>query len=86
MESEKRSTRIRVVFWVVGVLVAYAALVGVLGYTIATAALFIGVSRLLGEKRWLLNVGVGIVLAAAIYFGFTLLLGVKLPAGFLGVI
>ncbi len=86
MESEKRTTRIRVVYWILIVLVAYAALVAVIGYTIATAALFIGVSRLLGEKRWLLNVGVGVILAAAIYFGFTLLLGVKLPAGFLGVI
>lgn len=86
MENEKDRTRMRVVIWVVLVLVAYAALVAVLGYTIATAALFVGVSRLLGEKRWILNVVVGVALAAAVYFGFTLLLGVRLPAGFLGFI
>ncbi|QEO09502.1 tripartite tricarboxylate transporter TctB family protein [Protaetiibacter larvae] len=86
MEGEKQRTRMRVVVWVVLVLVAYAALVALIGYTIATAALFVGVSRLLGEKRWFLNVGVGVAMAAAVYFGFTLLLGVRLPAGFLGFI
>ncbi|PJJ65581.1 tripartite tricarboxylate transporter TctB family protein [Compostimonas suwonensis] len=86
MASEKSSTRMRVVVWVVLVLLGYAAIVALVGYTIATAALFIVVSRLLNEKRWWLNITVGVLLAAAIYFGFTLLLGVKLPAGFLGVI
>jgi len=86
MDNEKRTTRIRVVIWLVAVLVGYALIIVLAGYTISTAVLFIVVSRLLGEKRWWLNAIVGVLLAAAIYFGFTMLLGVRLPAGFLGVI
>jgi len=86
MAAEKESTRMRVVGWLVVILVGYAAVVALVGYTLATAALFVVVARVLGEKRWLLNVVVGVVMAAVLYFGFTLVLGVRLPAGFLGVI
>lgn len=83
IESEHAVTHMGTVAQVVGALILYAALLGPLGYLIATTALFVGVSRILGSKRWVLNIIVGIVLAAAVYFGFTELLGVRLPAGVL---
>lgn len=86
MENEKKTTRMWVVVWIVLTLVVFAFIVPYAGYTLSTAALFVTVARLLGEKRWWLNVLVGLGLAAAVYFGFTQLLGVRLPAGFLGVI
>lgn len=83
IESEHAVTHMGTVGQVVGALILYAAVLGSLGYLIATTALFVSVSRILGSKRWVLNVIVGGVLSAAVYFGFTMLLGVRLPAGVL---
>ncbi|MBB5785502.1 tripartite tricarboxylate transporter TctB family protein [Jiangella mangrovi] len=83
LAGERRSTRMRVVLWIALVLLGYALLVGGIGYPAGTAVLFVVVARLLGEKRWWLNIVVGVVLALAIYYGFTELLGVQLPAGLL---
>lgn len=84
VELEHRVTHLGTVALVIVALIVYAGVLGFLGYAVATTALFIGVSRLLGSKRWMLNVIVGVLLSAAIYFGFTLLLGVRLPAGIFG--
>jgi putative tricarboxylic transport membrane protein len=83
LRAEDASTHLGTVLWVLVVLVVYAVVIGPVGYLVATAAMFAVVSRALGSRRWVLNVGVGIALSAAAYFGFTLLLGVRLPAGFL---
>ena len=79
-----------------GALVMYAlALDGVrigdldvpgLGYVVATALFLPVVARLLGSRAWLRDAVAGLAIALVIYFGFTELLGVRLPAGLLGLV
>jgi putative tricarboxylic transport membrane protein len=52
-----------------------------LGFIPASAVLFACVSAALGSRRFILDVVIGIGLAAAIYFVFTKGLGLQLPAG-----
>lgn len=84
IDAEHAVTHMGTVGLVMGALVLYAAALSVLGYALATLALFVGVSRILGSRRWVLNIVVGVVMALVIYFGFTMLLGVRLPSGVLG--
>lgn len=81
---ERRNTHLSTVAKVVLILGIYAAVVGWLGYLLATAGLFAVVSRVLGSRRWLRNIGIGVGLAGLAYFGFTILLGVRLPSGVMG--
>ena len=52
-----------------------------LGFIAASAVLFACVSAALGSRRFILDVVIGVGLAAAIYFVFTKGLGLQLPAG-----
>jgi len=52
-----------------------------LGFVAASAVLFACVSTALGSKRLVLDVVIGVGLAAAIYVVFTKGLGLQLPAG-----
>ena len=52
-----------------------------LGFIAASAVLFACVSSALGSKRFVLDVVIGVGLAAAIYIVFTKGLGLQLPAG-----
>jgi putative tricarboxylic transport membrane protein len=54
-----------------------------LGFIVATSAFLPAASRALGSRALLRDVVVGVVLAVAIYFGFTQYLGVRLPSGIL---
>lgn len=64
-------------------LVAYAVALGPLGYIPATA-LFLPVGAwLLGSRHLVRDVVIGLSLALVIYFSFTALLGLRLPAGVL---
>lgn len=62
-------------------LVLYAFLLAPLGYIIATTLFFIGSARAMGSRKIVRDIIVGLVFSAAIYFGFTELLSVRLPAG-----
>jgi len=64
-------------------LVAYAALLRPLGYTVATALYFPIGARILGSTRLWRDIIVGLVLGITIYLIFTRVLGVRLPAGIL---
>lgn len=64
-------------------LVAYAALLHPLGYTLATALFFPVIGRILGSTRLRRDIIVGVVLGLVIYLTFTRVLGVRLPAGLL---
>jgi putative tricarboxylic transport membrane protein len=81
---ERRNTHASTVVKVMVILGIYAAVLGWLGYLLATTGLFAVVARILGSKRWLWNLGVGGGMAALAYFGFTVFLGVRLPIGVLG--
>jgi putative tricarboxylic transport membrane protein len=64
-------------------LVVYAFLLGPLGYTVATALFFPAVSRIMGSRKLLRDVLVGLLLGIGIFVAFTRFLGVRLPAGLL---
>lgn len=84
LANERADSHMGTVVKVMAVLLVYAGVLGILGYALATSAMFAVVSRLLGSRRWLLNIGIAVLLSVAIYYSFTMLLGVRLPAGLLG--
>jgi putative tricarboxylic transport membrane protein len=67
--------------WVTAGILAYGLLVERLGFILASTVLFVCVARSFASRRWALNAGVGLVLAAAIFAIFTYGLGLMLPAG-----
>lgn len=68
---------------VVAGLLIYAILLDPLGYIIATALFFVAAGRVVGSRRVVRDVVVGVLFAVVVYFAFTELLGVRLPAGVL---
>lgn len=69
-----------------GVLLLYAFALGLLGYPIATALLVPATARVLGSRAWVRDLLIGAVIGIVVWFGFTQLLGVRLPAGLLDAI
>lgn len=65
----------------VGALAGYALLLVPVGYWQATTVFFAVVARVLGSRRPVRDVLVGLVLALATYFLFDRLLGITLPPG-----
>jgi len=57
-----------------------------LGFVVATGLFMPVTARILGSRAWLRDTVAGIVLALVLYFGFTEYLGVRLPAGLLGLV
>lgn len=68
---------------VAAILVGYAFLLDVLGYIVATMVFFVAVTRVVGSRRLARNLAIGVILSVAVYFGFTEMLDVRLPAGIL---
>ncbi|MFZ3454703.1 tripartite tricarboxylate transporter TctB family protein [Arthrobacter sp. 7Tela_A1] len=66
-----------------GFLVLHIVLITPLGWPIAAAVLFFGVSWSLGAASWARSLLIGVVLALLLQIGFAGLLGVSLPAGIL---
>lgn len=81
--EEHGRTHWRTLWSVIAVLVLYAIALQPLGYLLSTTAFFVVVARLAGSRRLVRNVVVAVLFSAAVYFGFTELLGVRLPAGVL---
>jgi putative tricarboxylic transport membrane protein len=67
--------------WSTAALLVYAFLIAPLGYPIATALFFVAVTVILGSRRWIRDIAIAVIAALALYFGFTLFLGVDLPGG-----
>ncbi|WP_026369307.1 tripartite tricarboxylate transporter TctB family protein [Kallotenue papyrolyticum] len=65
-------------------LIGYALTLGRLGYIVATALFFPLTARLLGSRRPARDVLIGVALSLVIYYSFTRWLGIRLPAGVLG--
>ena len=63
---------------------AYIVLLEPLGYLPATTAFIALEARLLGSRRWRRDLIAAVIVAATVYAVFSLLLGLRLPAGFLG--
>lgn len=64
-------------------LVGYCFLVAPLGYIISTFLFILAITWVAGSRRWIQNLIVAVLFPTIVYFGFTELLGVRLPAGLL---
>jgi putative tricarboxylic transport membrane protein len=69
--------------WVTGGIVLYGLLIEKAGFIIASTLLFAFVARGFYSRRWLLNAGVGVLLAVIVFAIFNYGLGLTLPAGVL---
>lgn len=67
--------------WVVAGVALGAALYNFLGFVLAAIAVFVLTARGFAGRFAILHVVVGLVLAIAVYVGFTAGLGLRLPAG-----
>jgi putative tricarboxylic transport membrane protein len=67
----------------VGVFALNIALVDVLGWAITGAFLFAGTAWVLGSRRLVLNLAIGVLLSVGTWYGFYVGLGVPIPAGIL---
>ena len=89
--GEKAAAEGAATYWptvglIAATLVIYAFVLKPLGYIVATTLFFPVVAYVLGsaELRAIMrNLAIGTVLAVIVYFGFTELLGVRLPQGLL---
>jgi len=69
--------------WFLGVLVASALLLNILGYFLTTFLVMLSLLYVLGSRRWILNLGLSLATAAVTYLMFITWLKIPLPAGFL---
>ena len=73
----------RTVGLLVAMFVATIVLVEPLGWAITGALLFAGAATILGSKRYLFNIGIGVLLSVGSFYAFYSGLGIPLPAGIL---
>jgi putative tricarboxylic transport membrane protein len=73
----------RTVGLLVGLFIATIVLVVPLGWAITGTLLFAGAATILGSKRYVLNLVIGVVLAVGSFYAFYSGLGIPLPAGIL---
>ena len=73
----------RTLVQLVAVILVVVALIDWLGWAIMGAFLFAASARILGSRRLLLDIGVGVVLALVTWYGFYVGLGIPIPAGIL---
>jgi putative tricarboxylic transport membrane protein len=67
----------------VALFVATIALVDVLGWVIMGAVLFGGAATILGNRHWIRNLGIGLVLSLVSFYAFYVGLRIPLSAGIL---
>lgn len=72
--------------WIAGGLAAQMAIIGIVGFTIASTLLFVAVARGFGSRKPVHDTIIGLVLTAAVFLFFTRVLGLALPASPIGVI
>ena len=74
----------RTVGLVIGGVVAFTAMLNIVGWILSAAFLFWVICYAMGSKRPLFDVGVSLLFASAVQLAFNAGLGLNLPAGFLG--
>lgn len=84
--EEEEATHWSTIGLIMGVLLVYAFILAPLGYVVATTLFFPAIAWILGSRRWVRDFIIALVLSVALYFGFTQILGVRLPAGVLELI
>jgi putative tricarboxylic transport membrane protein len=73
----------RTVGLLVGVFVAVILLVEPLGWVITSTLMFAGAATILGNRHYVRNIAIGLVLALVSFYAFYSGLGIPLPAGIL---
>lgn len=68
---------------VIGIMVAYVALLGFLGFLVSTLLFAGAILYLMGERKWYKIAGLPLVLVIALYLIFRVGLSIPLPTGFL---
>jgi putative tricarboxylic transport membrane protein len=81
--EEEEATHWSTVGLVIAALLIYAFVLAPLGYVVATTLFFTAVTWVLGSRHLIRNFLIGLVASAVLYYGFTQLLGVRLPGGVL---
>jgi putative tricarboxylic transport membrane protein len=66
-----------------GIILVGALLLDFLGFVIASSLMFYGSALMLGSRRFVWALVIGVVLAVLTFYGFVLGLGIPLPAGLL---
>ncbi len=69
--------------WISVAILSYAVLVERAGFIIASVLLYVLTAAGFGGRRWLVNGGIGVVIAVIIYVAFQRGLGLSLPPGIL---
>ena len=69
--------------WVTAGLFAHMALIGLAGFVIAGAVLFVFVARGFGSHRFLRDLAIGVAMSLGVYLFFSQVLNVNLPAGWM---
>jgi putative tricarboxylic transport membrane protein len=81
-EEEKAVTPDRAaLLWIVAGLVLNVALIGPLGFTIASTILFVCVARAFGSHAFVRDTLIGAAFALIAYFGFATTLGINIGSG-----
>jgi putative tricarboxylic transport membrane protein len=80
-EGEDGGVHWRPVLLLIGTLALYAALLVPVGYWQATTLFFVAVARVLGSRKLVRDLVVGLLLALATYLLFDRVLGITLPPG-----
>lgn len=82
-ETETQPTDWRALGWLGFGLVFNVALIGILGFILASTVLFASVSRAFGSQRPLRDLGIAFVFATVCYLGFAKVLSINMGGGIL---
>ena len=85
LEAEKKTESPWRIILFLGILVLVTFFLNSLGYSLASFLLMVGLLRVLGVKRWGVNLFISLVTAVGAYFLFVHWLRIPLPKGFLGI-
>jgi putative tricarboxylic transport membrane protein len=69
---------------VVAMFIGYALIFIPLGYMVSTALYLAAMVTVIDRARWKRNLAFAVLFAVIVYYAFTRLLAVQLPAGILG--
>ncbi len=67
--------------WISIAILSYGLLIERAGFIVSSILLYVLTAAGIGSRRWLLNAGIGAVIAIVIYVAFQRGLGLSLPAG-----
>ncbi len=84
-DAEEESISFPQVIAYLAIIVVTTLLWGIVGYTVVSFLLMLGLLRILGFKQWTLNLTVSFLTAAGSYALFVYALKIPLPKGFLGI-